>query len=43
MSLLQKTSPCKTPPPPYGGPIRLDLPAEAAPEPILAPAPVAVP
>ena len=32
-----------TPPPPYGGPIQLDLPAVAAPEPILAPAPVAAP
>ncbi len=31
------------PPPPYGGSIRLDLPAEAAPEPIPAPAPVAAP
>src|SRR5439155_6815353 len=32
-----------TPPPPYGGPIWLDLPAAAAPEPILAPAPGAAP
>jgi len=32
-----------TPPPPYGGPIRLDLPAEAAPEPTPAPATVAAP
>jgi hypothetical protein len=32
-----------TPPPPYGGPLLLDLPAEAAPEPTPAPAPVAAP
>jgi len=31
------------PPPPYGGPLLLDLPAEAAPEPTPAPAPVAAP
>ena len=32
-----------TPPPPYGGPIQLDLPAEAAAEPTPVPAPVAAP
>ena len=32
-----------TPPPPYGGPLQLDLPAEAVPELTPAPAPVAAP